>query len=144
MEEGDSPVSSVRYGFLRLCIPRVHCFCVPTRRTNPPGDAWIGSAVCHFAHIERTRLKYLGGISQREPVVVFQVLGEEPVNEHFRLGSSRGEGDWGPKRFQSIMEFCHLPVSLPPDTIIYHCPCDGGSINLLRMGEESLLIYEGF
>ena len=119
-------------------------FCVPTRRTNPPSDAWIGSAVCHFTHIERTRLKYLGGISQREPVVVFQVLGKEPANEHFRLGSSRGEGDWGPKHFQSIMEFCHLPVSLPPDTIIYHCPCDGGSINLLRMGEESLLIYEGF
>ena len=118
--------------------------CVPTRQSAPPNEQWTERTVCQPAHLERSRLKYLGGISQREPILVFEIMGEEPVDDPFRPGSSYGEGDWVRRHFQSIMDRCRLSVSLPSDMAMYYCPCDGGSLHLLMANGKRLLVYEGF
>ncbi len=126
------------YAFLVFTV-----LCVPTRQSAPPAEQWTERTVCQPAHLERSRLKYLGGISQREPILVFEVMGEEPVDEHFRPGSSYGEGD-SRKHFQAIMDRCRLPVSLPSDMAVFHSPCDGGALHLLLANGKRLLVYEGF
>ncbi len=118
-------------------------YCTPTRMSSPPRAEWIENDVCRFAHIGRERIRFLGGMSQREPVVVFEVTGEEPVNGHFRPGSSWGDGDWLTEHFQTIMRYCRQPVSLPPDMEIHHCDSDNGVIHLLTANGKRYLVYKG-
>jgi len=52
--------------------------CTPTKMKRPPSDEQIGKWIASAVHVEPTQLRFVGGVSAREPTVIFEVVGPHP------------------------------------------------------------------
>lgn len=57
-------------------------YCTPTRMTIPPGDEWVCETISMKTNIGKEKLNFLGGISAREPVVVYEVVDGQSMTGH--------------------------------------------------------------
>ena len=131
-------------GFFVYMVAAFFSYCVPTRMTASPGEEWIQERICRPAHVERSQLVFLGGISMREVVVVFEVVGESPSSECFRPGSGWANVDkarFG-NRFRRLMEMSRVAVELPEEFDLSHCDEEYGILHKLSAGGKTYLVYE--
>ena len=126
-----------------VCIGFIS-YCTPTRMAAPPSRKWTESTVCLSTGIANDDLTFLGGISQRESVLIFAVA-DIPINKSRFLPGSPWTDEVGVEaigHYRHIMEFCRLDVALPDDAELSHCDSEYGNLTLIATGGKHYLVYE--
>ena len=119
-------------------------YCIPTRMVTPPSDELVDTIFCESTHIAKEKLVFLGGLSAREPVIVYEVA-ETPIDEGRFFSGSPWTGEVGAKavaHYRHIMEFCRIGVSLPDDAALSFCNVGQGDVTLIKAGAKRYLVYE--
>ena len=131
-------------GFFVYVYAAFCSYCVPTRMTTSPGEEWIQESICKPTHIERSQLVFLGGISMREEVVVFEVVGELPSSECFRPGSAWLANDKARScdHFRRLMKKGRVAVELPEEFDVSRFDGEYGFLHKLSAGGKTYLVYE--
>jgi hypothetical protein len=116
-------------------------YCTPTRMTIPPGDEWVCETISMKTNIGKEKLNFLGGISARESVVVYEVVDEAIDDRSFSPGVP-----WtnvkARAHYQRIMGFCRITVSIPDDAVFSYCDAKYGFITLIKANNKTYLVYE--
>ena len=135
-------------GFFIYVFAAFISYCVPTRMASAPGEEWIQESICKPTHIDRSQLVFLGGISMREMVVVFEVVGELPALECFTPGSAWGGGSSNMAKigdhFRCLMKMGRVAVELP-DEFDISCFRSNGYYSILHKisaGGKTYLVFE--
>lgn len=132
-------------GFFVFAIAAFFCYCVPTRMTTSPVEEWIQEYICKPARVERSQLVFLGGISCREPEVVFEVLGEFHPGDSFVPAVAFGGVDKASmgNGFRHLVKMCRIAVELPEEFDVYDCHEVLGSLRVFSAGGKTYLVYRG-
>ena len=120
-------------------------YCMPSRMTIPPGDEWACETICVKTNIGKDKLNFLGGISAREPVVVYEVVEGMIDDRSFSPGVPwTGLSNVKARaHYQRIMGFCRIAVSIPDDAVFSHCDAkDGCIITLIKANNKTYLVCE--
>lgn len=119
-------------------------YCIPTRMTTPTSREWMMSAICQPTSIACDSLTFLGGISQRETVVVFSVANVPIDGTRFFPGSPRTDtiSAGAVNHYRSILEFCRIDAALPDDAALSHCDGNVATITLIAVDDKHYLFYE--
>lgn len=116
-------------------------YCTPTRMTIPPGDEWVCETISMKTNIGKEKLNFLGGISARESVVVYEVVDGTIDDRSFSPGVP-----WSNVKarahYQRIMGFCRITVSVPDDAVFSHCDAKYGFITLIKANNKTYLVCE--
>ena len=118
--------------------------CVPSRMTAAPRGEWIESDICGPTAIPLEKLTFLGGMSQREPIVVFEVNGTTDASRFVPRSPWTGKDNAKAiAHYRLIMEFCRIDIALPDDTEISRCNSERGFITVIAANGKRYLVYEG-
>ena len=119
-------------------------YCLPTRMTIPPGDEWVCETISMKTNIGKDKLNFLGGISAREPVVVYEVVDGTIDDRSFSPGVPwTGLSNVKARaHYQRIMGFCRITVSVPDDAVFSHCDAKDGCITLIKANNKTYLVCE--
>lgn len=116
-------------------------YCTPTRMTIPPGDEWVCETISRKTNIGKEKLNFLGGISTRESVVVYEVVDGIIDDRSFSPGVPWTNVN-ARAHCQRIMGFCRITVSIPDDAVFSHCDAKDGFITLIKANNKTYLVYE--
>lgn len=119
-------------------------YCMPTRMTIPPGDEWVCETISMKTNIGKDKLNFLGGISARESVVVYEVVDDAIDDRSFSPGVPwTGLSNVKARaHYQRIMGFCRITVSVPDDAVFSHCDAKDGFITLIKANNKTYLVCE--
>ena len=120
-------------------------YCLPTRMPTPPSDEWVCETISVKTNIGKDKLNFLGGISAREPVMVYEVLEGTIDDRPFSPGVPwTGLSDVKARaHYQRIMGFCRIAVSVPDDAVFSHCDAkDSCIITLIKANNKTYLVCE--
>jgi len=134
--------------FAYICLAFVGfiSYCVPTRMSTPLSREWTEANICQHTAIAFENLAFLGGVSQREDIVVFEV-GENATldNSRFFAGSPWMGGETGDSaiaHYHMIMKESRIDATLSKNTSLLHCSSKFGIITLVVADGSTYLVYE--
>ena len=134
--------------FAYICLTFVGfiSYCVPTRMSTPPSREWTEANICQQTAIAFENLAFLGGVSQRENIVVYEVAENATLgNSRFFAGSPWMGGEIGDRaitHYRTIMTACRIDATLPKKTSLSYCDSKVGKITLVVADGRIYLVYE--
>ena len=141
-------VAMLGASFFSSMFLAVFVWCVPTRMSAPPGNGWGCASIIAKTDVAKDKLRFLGGISAREPVAVYEVVDCAIDERQFFPGSpwtclSTVEAI---AHIRRTLDFCRVDVSLPDDAVLSHCDDtsdkDCTMITLIKAGDKSYFVCE--
>lgn len=119
--------------------------CTPTRMAFAPGGEWVEHKICSQVGARQDKLIFLGGISQREPVAVFEVADGAVDESRFATCSPWADetGARAVAHYRNLMKASRIDVALPDDASISNRDVEYGMVSLVKANGRAYLVYEG-
>lgn len=116
----------------------------PKKMSAPPSEGWKATWILPFVPVEPTNLVFVGGISAREPMMAYEIRGQLPSLEGFRLEETE-EGKRHLKFFKRAAERFGFLFDVPHDAEVFvkfvEMANDAGFLYLVRGTDRTYLIY---
>ena len=119
--------------------------CTPRKMSVPPSEEWKATWILPSVPVDSTNLVFIGGISAREPMVVYELQGQLPSLDGFRREETR-EREMHLSRFKMAAESFGFSFDAPSDSEVLlkfvETENDGGSLYVVRGNDRIYLVYE--
>ena len=119
--------------------------CTPRKMSVPPSEEWKATWILPSVPVDSTNLVFIGGISAREPMVVYELQGQLPSLDGFRREETR-EREMHLSRFKMAAESFGFSFDAPSDSEVLlkfvETENDGGSLYVVRDNDRIYLVYE--
>ena len=119
--------------------------CTPGRMSTPPSEEWKATWILPSVPVDSTNLVFVGGISAREPMMVYELRGQLPSLEGFRREETK-EREMHLSRFKMAAESFDFPFDAPDDSEVLfkfvETENDAGSLYVVRGNGRIYLVYE--
>ena len=119
--------------------------CTPRKMSVPPSEEWKATWVLPSVPADSTTLVFVGGISAREPMMVYELRGQLPSLEGFRREGTK-EREMHLSRFKMAAESFDFPFDAPDDSEVLfkfvETENDAGSLYVVRGNGRVYLVYE--
>lgn len=117
----------------------------PWKMRTPPSEEWKATWILPSVPVDSTNLVFIGGISAREPMMVYELRGQLPSLEGFRREETR-EREMHLSRFKMAAESFGFSFDAPSDSEVLlkfvETENDGGSLYVVRGNDRIYLVYE--
>ena len=117
----------------------------PQKMSTPPSEEWKATWILPSVPVDSTNLVFVGGISAREPMMVYELRGQLPSLEGFRREETR-EREMHLSRFRMAAENFDFPFDAPDDSEVLfkfvETENDAGSLYVVRGNDRIYLVYE--
>ena len=112
---------------------------------TPPSEEWKATWILPSVPVDSTNLVFIGGISAREPMMVYELRGQLPSLEGFRREETR-EREMHLSRFKMAAESFDFAFDAPDDSEVLfkfvETENDAGSLYAVRGKGRIYLVYE--
>ena len=119
--------------------------CTPGKMSAPPSEEWKATWILPSVPVDSTNLVFVGGISAREPMMVYELRGQLPSLEGFRREGTK-EREMHLSRFKMAAESFDFPFDAPDDSEVFfkfvETENDAGSLYVVRGNGRIYLVYE--
>ena len=119
--------------------------CTPRKMSVPPSEEWKATWILPSVSVDSTNLVFIGGISAREPMVVYELQGQLPSLDGFRREETR-EREMHLSRFKMAAESFGFSFDAPSDSEVLlkfvETENDAGSLYAVRGNGRIYLVYE--
>ena len=119
--------------------------CIPGKMSAPPSEEWKATWILPSVPVDSTNLVFVGGISAREPMMVYELRGQLPSLEGFRREGTK-EREMHLSRFRMAAESFGFPFDAPDDSEVLfkfvETENDAGSLYVVRGNDRIYLVYE--
>lgn len=115
----------------------------PTPMKTPPGEDWLATWIRPSFPVDPANLVFVGGISRREPLVVFEVRGPVPDLEGFR----RETDECGRlvRDFKAAAGKFKFSFDVPDDSEVFakfvETKTDAGTLYVLKSRNRAYVVY---
>ena len=117
----------------------------PWKMRTPPSEEWKATWILPSVPVDSTNLVFVGGISAREPMMVYELRGQLPSLEGFRREETR-EREMHLSRFKMAAESFDFAFDVPDDSEVLfkfvETENDAGSLYAVRGKGRIYLVYE--
>ena len=119
--------------------------CTPGRMSTPPSEEWKATWILPSVPVDSTNLVFVGGISAREPMMVYELRGQLPSLEGFRREETR-KREMHLSRFKMAAESFDFAFDASDDSEVLfkfvETENDAGSLYVVRGNGRIYLVYE--
>ena len=119
--------------------------CTPRKMSVPPSEEWKATWVLPSVPADSTNLVFIGGISAREPMMVYELRGQLPSLDGFRREETK-EREMHLSRFKMAAESFGFSFDAPSDSEVLlkfvETENDAGSLYVVRGNGRIYLVYE--
>lgn len=117
----------------------------PWKMRTPPSEEWKATWILPSVPVDSTNLVFIGGISAREPMMVYELRGQLPSLEGFRREETK-EREMHLSRFKMAAESFDFAFDAPDDSEVLfkfvETENDAGSLYVVRGNDRIYLVYE--
>ena len=117
----------------------------PQKMSTPPSEKWKATWIFPSVPVDSTNLVFVGGISAREPMMVYELRGRLPSLEGFRREETR-EREMCLSRFRMAAESFDFAFDAPDDSDVLFkfvkTENDAGFLYVVHGNGRIYLIYE--
>ena len=119
--------------------------CTPRKMSVPPSEEWKATWILPAVPVDSTNLFFIGGISAREPMMVYELQGQLPSLDGFLREETR-EREMHLSRFKMAAERFDFAFDAPDDSevlfMFVRTENDAGSLYVVRGNDRIYLVYE--
>ena len=119
--------------------------CTPRKMSVPPSEEWKATWILPAVPVDSTNLFFIGGISAREPMMVYELQGQLPSLDGFQREETR-EREMHLSRFKMAAERFDFAFDAPDDSEVLfkfvETENDAGSLYVVRGNGRIYLVYE--
>lgn len=117
----------------------------PWKMRTPPSEEWKATWILPSVPVDSTNLVFIGGISAREPMMVYELRGQLPSLDGFRREETK-EREMHLGRFRMAAESFDFAFDAPDDSEVLfkfvETENDAGSLYVVRGNDRIYLVYE--
>lgn len=115
--------------------------CQPTRMASSPKETWIETQILQRLPVEREQIKFCGGIDSREPIVVFEVLGQHHDLDRVLVPEEAAQVKLPKAYFDRLFARFREPITLAGPIRLRTCYMNGTHIiNILEVDGRCFII----
>ena len=123
----------------------IHFAWTPQKMSTPPSAEWKSTWILPSVPVDSTNLVFVGGISAREPMMVYELRGQLPSLEGFRR-EEKTERETDLSRFKMAAEGFDFSFDAPDDSEVLvksvETENDAGSLYVVRGRGRIYVFYE--